>query len=137
MLTRHQPRAQACSTARRRGLVPSNFAINPPPASRCSAVAGHRGRSTTTAVQNGHASLIPWTLRSLARYRDVATIASGRAIRELRRLRRRYGKGRWRKRKGWASVRLLDGTVHRAELHWYEAHGVGRREMKIKFPLLD
>jgi hypothetical protein len=69
--------------------------------------------------------------------RDVATIASGRAIRELRRLRRRYGKGRWRKRKGWASVRLLDGTVHRAELHWYEAHGVGRREMKIKFPLLD
>ena len=69
--------------------------------------------------------------------RDVTTIASGRAIRELRRLRRRYGKGRWRKRKGWASVRLLDGTVHRAELHWYEAHGVGRREMKIKFPLLD
>ncbi len=69
--------------------------------------------------------------------RDVTTIASGRAIRELRRLRRRYGKSRWRKRKGWASVRLLDGTVHRAELHWYEAHGVGRREMKIKFPLLD
>ena len=69
--------------------------------------------------------------------RDVTTIATGRAIRELRRLRRRYGKGRWRKRKGVAPVRLLDGTVHRAELHWYEAHGIGRREMKIKFPLLD
>ena len=69
--------------------------------------------------------------------REVTTIAVGREIRELRRLRRRYGKGRWRKRKGFASVRLLDGTVHRAELHWYEAHGIGRREMKIKFPLLD
>lgn len=69
--------------------------------------------------------------------RDVETIAAGRAIRELRRLRRRYGKGRWRKRKGVATVRLQDGTVHKAEVHWYEAHGIGRREMKIKFPLLD
>jgi hypothetical protein len=69
--------------------------------------------------------------------RDAETIAAGRAIRELRRLRRRYGKGRWRKRKGVATVRLQDGTVHRAEVHWYEAHGIGRREMKIKFPLLD
>ena len=69
--------------------------------------------------------------------RDLETIATGRAIRELRRLRRRYGRGRGRKRKGIASVRLLDGTVHRAELHWYESHGIGRREMKIKFPLLD
>lgn len=69
--------------------------------------------------------------------RDPETIATGRAIRELRRLRRRYGKGRWRKRKGIAAVRLLDGTVHQAELHWYGAPGIGRREMKIKFPLLD
>jgi hypothetical protein len=69
--------------------------------------------------------------------RDPETIATGRELRELRRLRRRYGPGRWRKRKGTARVRLLDGTVHRAEIHWYEAHGIGRREMKIKFPLLD
>ena len=69
--------------------------------------------------------------------RRVETIAKGREIHELRRLQRRYGKGRWRKRKGVARVRLLDGTVHEAELHWYEAHGVGLREMKIKFPLLD
>ncbi len=69
--------------------------------------------------------------------RNVETIATGRAIRQLRRLRRRYSKGRWRKRKGIATVRLQDGTVHAAEVHWYEAHGVGRREMKIKFPLLD
>jgi len=69
--------------------------------------------------------------------RKAQTIATGRAIRQLRRLRRRYGKGRWRKRKGLAIVRLQDGTVHNAEVHWYEAHGIGRREMKIKFPLLD
>lgn len=63
---------------------------------------------------------------------DVQAIAIGRAIRELRRLRRDYGPGRWRKRKGVATVRLGDGTVCRAELHWYEAHGVGRREVKVK-----
>jgi hypothetical protein len=69
--------------------------------------------------------------------RATQTIAAGQAIRGLRRLRRRYGAGRWRKRKGWARVRLDDGTIHEAELHWYEAHGVGRREVKIKFPLLS
>ena len=69
--------------------------------------------------------------------RNVETIAAGREIRQLPRLRRRYGKGRWRKRKGVARVRLQDGTVHMAEIHWYEAHGIGRREMKMKFPLLD
>ena len=73
----------------------------------------------------------------VGRLQNVETIAQGREIRELRRLQRVHGKGRWRKRKGVASVRLLDGTIHEAELHWYEAHGVGRREMKIKFPLLD
>jgi hypothetical protein len=69
--------------------------------------------------------------------RNIETIATGPAIQQLRRLRRRYGKGRWRKRKGLATVRLQDGTVHTAEVHWYEAHGIGQREMKIKFPLLD
>jgi len=69
--------------------------------------------------------------------RDIETIAVGRAIRQLRRLRRQYGKGRWRKRKGVATARLQDGTVHQAEVHWYEAQGIGQREMKIKFPLLD
>jgi hypothetical protein len=69
--------------------------------------------------------------------RNVETIATGREIRQLPRLRRSHGKGRWRKRKGVARIRLQDGTVHMAEIHWYEAHGIGRREMKIKFPLLD
>jgi len=62
----------------------------------------------------------------------VETFAKGSAIREIERLRRRYGPGRWRKRKGIALVRLADGTISRAELHWYEATGVGRREYKIK-----
>ena len=69
--------------------------------------------------------------------RAVDTIAVGPAVRERRRLSRRYGRGRWRKRKGVAAVRLLDGSIRTAEVHWYEAHGIGRREMKIKFPLLD
>ena len=60
------------------------------------------------------------------------TIAVGRGIRELRRLRRAYGPGRWRKVKGIARIRLPDGTIMRVELHWYEAHGIGRTELKIK-----
>ena len=64
--------------------------------------------------------------------RDARSIAVGRAIRELPRLRRIYGRGRWRKRKAVAMVRLSDGFVCKAELHWYEATGIGRRELKIK-----
>jgi hypothetical protein len=60
------------------------------------------------------------------------TIASGRSIRELRRLNRIYGKTTWRKRKGIAKIRLEDGAVRLAELHWYEGHGKGRKETKIK-----
>jgi hypothetical protein len=63
---------------------------------------------------------------------DAETFAVGSAIRELPRLRRVYGAGRWRKRKGIAQVRLADGTLAKAEVHWYEAHGIGRKEMKIK-----
>lgn len=73
----------------------------------------------------------------IGQIRDIETIAVGRAVREVVRLRKRYGRGRWRKLKGVATVRLRDDTVHTAEVHWYEAHGIGRREMKIKFPLLD
>ena len=63
---------------------------------------------------------------------SVETIATGSGIRELGRLRRRYGRARWRKRKGIAQVELSDGVVRRAEVHWYEATGVGQREFKIK-----
>jgi hypothetical protein len=68
----------------------------------------------------------------LDRLRDVETIAAGRAIRELRRLQRVYGSGRWRKRKGTSRIRLADGTIRLAELRWYEAHGIGSYEHKIK-----
>jgi hypothetical protein len=62
----------------------------------------------------------------------VETIAAGRQIRAIRRLVKAHGPGYWRKRKGIAWVRLADGTVRLAELHWYEATGVGRKELKIK-----
>lgn len=68
----------------------------------------------------------------LGQISNIETIAIGNAIREIRRLRRRYGQGRWRKRKGDARVRLSDESVRLAELHWYEAHGLGRYELKIK-----
>lgn len=63
---------------------------------------------------------------------QIETFAAGHSIRELGRLRKLYGYGRWRKRKGIAVVRLADGALARAELHWYEANGIGRREFKIK-----
>lgn len=63
---------------------------------------------------------------------DVETIATGKGIRENRRLRKAYGGRRWRKMKGIATIELADGTICSAELHWYEAHGVGSKEFKIK-----
>ena len=70
--------------------------------------------------------------RILGEITDIETIATGSAIRELARLRRRYGRGRWRKRKGTAQVELPGGVIRLAELHWYEAAGIGQREFKIK-----
>jgi hypothetical protein len=63
---------------------------------------------------------------------EIETIAAGSAIRDITLLRRRYGDGRWRKLKGIALVRLVSGSLRRAEIHWYEAHGIGKRRMKIK-----
>jgi hypothetical protein len=68
----------------------------------------------------------------LSEIRDLETIATGRGVYIRRYLDRTYGKGRWRKRKGNATVRLADGTVEKAEIHWFEAHGIGRRDFKIK-----
>ena len=68
--------------------------------------------------------------------RDAETIAAGRRVKARRRLRRKYGPGRWRKCKGVATVRLPDGTMRQAEVHWYEATGFGRQDLKIK-RLLD
>jgi len=63
---------------------------------------------------------------------DIETIAIGSGIRIFPLLRKRYGTGRWRKLKGIATVRLFDGTFRIAEMHWFEAHGIGRRKMRIK-----
>lgn len=63
---------------------------------------------------------------------NIEIIAEGHRIRQIGLLRRLYGDGNWRKLKGLALVRLPDGTIARAEIHWYEAHGIGRRRMKVK-----
>jgi len=63
---------------------------------------------------------------------DIETIATGRSIRDLARIQKRYGTGRWRKMKGLAQVRTTSGRIRLAEIHWYEAHGIGKRRMKIK-----
>ncbi len=68
----------------------------------------------------------------LTEINHIQTIAEGRGIRDLRRLRRTYGEGHWRKRKGLATVRLGDGTIWFVELHCYEAHGIGKNEIKIR-----
>lgn len=68
---------------------------------------------------------------------DIETIAIGNNIRDLARLNRVHGKGRWRKLKGIATVELPSGRIRLAEVHWYEAHGIGKKEMKIKLPFLD
>ncbi len=67
---------------------------------------------------------------------ETEIIAVGSRIRDLPRLRKTYGRGRWRKLKGIAIIRLEDGTQCNAELHWYEAHSIGKKEMRVK-ELLD
>jgi hypothetical protein len=66
----------------------------------------------------------------------IETIAVSSGVKDLRRLRRLHGGRRWRKIKGAAEVELISGEIRLAELHWYEAHGIGKREIKIK-RLLD
>jgi hypothetical protein len=64
--------------------------------------------------------------------RDIETIAAGRGVYLRRYLERTYGTGRWRKMKGLATIQLSDGSICEAELHWFEAHGIGRKDFKIK-----
>ena len=64
---------------------------------------------------------------------DIETIAAGPSVRIRALLRKRYGGRRWRKLKGTATVRLSDGTIRKAEVHWFEAHGIGRKKMRIKW----
>ena len=73
-----------------------------------------------------------WGFEILGGIAEIEIIAVGTSIRDLRRLTESYGEGRWRKLKGVAVVRLRNGRIRRAELHWYEAHGIGKRDFKIK-----
>jgi hypothetical protein len=68
---------------------------------------------------------------------DVVTIATGPGVRDRARLRKQYGQVKWRKVKGIAKVRLPSGRIRLAEIHWYEAHGIGKKEFKLKLPFLD
>ncbi|RLA48615.1 MAG: hypothetical protein DRR42_16570 [Gammaproteobacteria bacterium] len=72
------------------------------------------------------------SFKIVGRIEQERTFATGNGIREIVRLRRVYGKGRWRKRKGIAKIQFTDGTIRTAEVHWYEATGIGRKEYKIK-----
>lgn len=63
---------------------------------------------------------------------QIEIIAVGNTIRDIARLQKQYGEARWRKLKGIAMIRLANGTVRQAELHWYEAHGIGKKEIKRK-----
>ncbi|MGH8603886.1 MAG: hypothetical protein ACREXR_14295 [Gammaproteobacteria bacterium] len=68
----------------------------------------------------------------IGKIENVETIAVGGRIHDIMRLRKQYGPGRWRKLKGVARVRLENGSLRTAEVHWYEAHGIGKKKMKIK-----
>ena len=63
---------------------------------------------------------------------QIETVAKGPGIREINRLRKSYGDGNWKKMKGIAHIRLPSGKIHLAEIHWYEAHGIGKKEVKRK-----
>ena len=71
-------------------------------------------------------------LRNYRKYRGGKVNCNRQSIRDIRNIRKQFGPGRWRKLKGIATVHLFDGTIRKAEIHWYEAHGVGKRKFKIK-----
>lgn len=68
----------------------------------------------------------------IGKIENIEIIAAGTSIRDIRRLQKQFGVGRWRKLKGIATVRLFDGRIKKAEIHWYEAHGIGKKKIKIK-----
>ena len=72
------------------------------------------------------------TFEIIGEIEAIETIAVGASVKVRSLLRKMYGRGRWRKRKGTGTVRLPNGNIRRVELHWYEAHGIGRRDLKIK-----
>jgi hypothetical protein len=94
--------------------------------------ASHRPSSGSAAPLNGTGLYMFAPFEIISYISKTETIAVGNAIREIKRLRKSYGPGRWKKMKGKATIRFSDGIICKAELHWYEAHGIGRKDMKIK-----
>jgi hypothetical protein len=72
------------------------------------------------------------TFEIIGKITNIEIIAIGNKIREIALLREQFGQGRWRKLKGETNVRLLNGSIRYVEIHWYEAHGIGKRKIKIK-----
>ncbi|MBI1819283.1 MAG: hypothetical protein HY202_06940 [Nitrospirae bacterium] len=68
----------------------------------------------------------------IGKIREIETIAVGHGIKNLNRLNKVYGRANWKKLKGICQVKLKDGSILEAEVHWYEGHGAGKKEMKIK-----
>jgi hypothetical protein len=88
--------------------------------------------TTPAAVLRGWRTFRAMHFEIVGDISGIEIIAAGRGILRLKHLRKRHGGRRWRKLKGNATVRLINGSIRRAEIHWYEAHGVGRRGLKIK-----
>ena len=112
-------------------MEPSNYKLlNPTPES----VAALRGWSLGGAGQLKRQARkeIDVYFEIIGEIENIETIAVGGRIREIMRLRKQYGPGRWRKLKGITTVQLWNGSLRKAEVHWYEAHGIGRKKMKIK-----
>lgn len=79
-----------------------------------------------------HVTIFLMDFEILSQVADIEIIAVGNSIHDLKRLRKQYGEGRWRKMKGFATIRLHNGQIRLAEIHWYEAQGIGKREFKRK-----
>jgi len=84
-----------------------------------------------SAIVSGYNSRVE-TFRLVGEIEVSTTIAEGSSVRDSARLNKTYGLGQWRKRKGYGLVELRNGAIRRVELHWYDAHGIGRRDLKIK-----
>ena len=109
--------------------IPKSFPCHPP---LIAAVRQH-----TCIIVSCSLACVSMDFEIIGEISGIEIIARGSSVRDRARLRRQYGRGRWRKLKGVAHVRLVDRTIRLAEIHWYEAHGIGQRECKLKLPFLD
>lgn len=87
---------------------------------------------SSTSHEHKRKLQMPEKFKVIGSISNVETFAVSHSIRDLTRLNRMYGRGRWRKRKGVATIELSNGNIRLAELHWYEAHSIGKREMRRK-----